>query len=61
MIEMVRVGPWVSFIVSFGEKGDNNNNNNENTTNPKKPALALCRLKNCMISSQLKLKLLNRI
>ena len=38
------VGPGMSFIAFFWEKADNNNNNNK--TNPKKPTLALRRLKN---------------
>ena len=41
---------WSQFYCFFWEKGDdddnNNNNNKDNTTNPKKPALALRRLKN---------------
>ena len=35
------VGPGMSFIAFFWEKADNNNK-----TNPKKPTLALRRLKN---------------
>ena len=43
------VRTWGEVYDFFGEKGDNNNNNNnDNTTNPKKPALALRRLKKCI-------------
>ena len=39
------VRTWGEVYDFFREKGDNNNNNNDNTTNPKKPVLALRRLK----------------